>query len=63
MTMTGIVVDVVVLAIVLVICALCIRRLVLNKKHGISSCSGCTGCADHRGCSTENVPERFRLKK
>ena len=45
--MTGRIVDVVVLALVLAVCALCIRRLILNKKNGISNCSGCSGCASH----------------
>ena len=57
--MTGRIVDVVVLALVLAVCALCIRRLVLN---GISNCSGCSGCASHGSC-TRDVPERFKLKK
>ena len=57
--MTGRIVDVVVLALVLAVCALCIRRLVLNKKNGISNCSGCSGCASHGSC-TRDVPERFK---
>lgn len=60
--MTGRIVDVVVFALVLAVCALCIRRLVLNKKNGISNCSGCSGCASHGSC-TRDVPERFKLKK
>ncbi len=61
--MTGMVVDIVVLAAILLICALCIRRLILNKKNGVSNCSGCTGCSAHGGSCTANVPDRFKLKK
>ena len=61
-------VDFVVTAIVLLLCAACVWKLISNRRKGISNCSSCTGCGgscgcgDH-GCSTENVPERFKAKK
>ncbi len=60
-------VDIVVVGIVLLLCAACVRKLILNRKNGVSNCSGCSGCGSscgcEGGCSTENVPERFKAKK
>lgn len=58
-------VDIVVTGIVLLLCAVCAGKLISNKRRGISNCSGCTGCGSScggHGCSTEQVPERFRAK-
>lgn len=61
------VVDIVVVGIVLLLCAACVWKLISNRKNGISNCSGCSGCGSscgcEGGCSTENVPERFKAKK
>lgn len=59
-------VDIVVTGIVLLLCAACVWKLISNKRKGISSCSGCSGCGSScsgHGCSTEQVPEQFKAKK
>ncbi len=57
-------IDFIILGIILILCALCIWKLVSDRRKGIGSCGGmCSGCASHGNCSTKDVPERFKAKK
>ncbi|MDD6197045.1 FeoB-associated Cys-rich membrane protein [[Clostridium] aminophilum] len=54
--------DIIVAAILILLIGAAVYKVITDKKKGIGSCGhSCESCS--HGCSTANVPERFRLKK
>ena len=54
--------DIIVAAVLIVLIGAAIYKVVSDRKKGIGSCGHrCDGCSS--GCSTTNVPDRFKLKK
>ena len=56
--------NIIIIAILVSLVTLAIRKIVRDKKSGAGSCGcGCGSCPSHGCCHPAEIPERFKLKK
>ncbi|MDD6362282.1 MAG: FeoB-associated Cys-rich membrane protein [Lachnospiraceae bacterium] len=56
--------NIIIIAILVSLVTLAIRKIVRDKKTGAGSCGcGCSSCPSHSCCHPSEIPERFKLKK